>query len=173
MSRFITKPNSKIDKRIIFAFTILANFNDVELITQLISISWLKVVLTIVISIIIPCVSYFLYYRKYDKDFVNIKLSKKVAKYLDYSHFCFCGNNDMIILDFDIPKACKIIDEICNATIVPIEMRKPLYDKMCSIWTEYGGGSSYFVKVYTIPGFITEKWKRAIIEYKKYEIEND
>ena len=161
MRRFITKPNSKIDKRIIFAFTLLANFNAVELITQLISISWLKVVLTIVISIIIPCLSYYLYYIKYDENFVEMRLKEKVADFL-----CVPG-----LGCYDIPKACKLIDEICNATIVPIEERKFLYDQMCMIWTVYGGGSIY--KVYSVPGFITEKWKRAIIEYKKYEIEND
>ena len=160
MKRFITKPNSKIDKRIIFAFTILANFNSVEHITQLISISWLKVVLTIVISIIIPCLSYYLYYRKYDVDLVEMILKAKVADFLTY-----------LPGYYDIPKACKLIDKICNTTIVPIEERKFLYDQMCTIWTIYGGCSLY--KVYSVPGFITEKWKRAVVEYRKYEIEND
>lgn len=168
MKRFITKPYSKIDKRIILALCLLANPIIVSYVNSLISIDWLKVVLTIVISIIIPCLLYYLYYRKYDKDYVNLRLSKKVSTYLFESYIPELNRNF-----FDIPKACKIIDEICNATIVPIEHRKVLYDQMCRIWTECGGGSHYFVKIYTIPCFITEKWKRAVVEYRKYEIEND
>lgn len=159
MRRFITKPNSKIDKRIILALCLLANPIIVSYVNSLISIDWL--VLTIVISIIIPCLSYYLYYRKYDVNLVEMRLKAKVADFL-----CVPG-----LGCYDIPKACKLIDEICNATIVPIEERKFLYDQMCTIWTIFGGGSIY--KVYSVPGFITEKWKRAVVEYRKYEIEND
>ena len=161
MRRFITKPNSKIDKLIIFALIVLEIPYTVPLITSMTSIVWLQVVLTIVISIGTNLFPYYLYNRKYSPSFVELRLKEKVADFL-----CVPG-----LGCYDIPKACKLIDEICNATIVPIEERKFLYDQMCMIWTVYGGGSIY--KVYSVPGFITEKWKRAIIEYKKYEIEND
>lgn len=161
MKRFITKPNSKIDKLLILISIMLSVPVWVPLITSITSIVWLSVVLTIVISIVTNLIPYCLYYYRYSPSFVEMRLKEKVADFL-----CVPG-----LGCYDIPKACKLIDEICNATIVQIEERKFLYDQMCTIWTRYGGGSIY--KVYSVPGFITEKWKRAVVEYRKYEIEND
>lgn len=161
MKRFITRPNSKIDKLLILISIMLSIHLWVPLITSVTSIVWLSVVLTIVISIVTNLLPYCLYYYKYSPSFVEMRLKEKVSYFL-----CVPG-----LGCYDIPKACKLIDEICNATIVQIEERKFLYDQMCTIWTVYGGGSIY--KVYSVPGFITEKWKRAVVEYRKYEIEND
>lgn len=166
MKRFITRPNSKIDKRILLVIYLLSYINVSYLLYSDITTWWLDLILEVVTSTMILLIIGFLYYRKYDKDFVNIRLSEKVSSYLFVSYIPELNRNF-----FDIPKACKLIDEICNAIIVPIEQRKVLYDQMCRIWTECGGDSIY--KVYSVPVFITEKWKRAVIEYKKYEIDND
>ena len=161
MRRFITRPNSKIDKRIILALNIIAYINFSFTISSIFTTWWVQIILIIIIGVVVAFTYESLYYIKYDPSFVKMRLEAKVEDFL-----CVPG-----LGCYDIPKACKLIDEICNATIVQIEERKFLYDQMCTIWTVYGGGSIY--KVYSVPGFITEKWKRAVIEYKKYEIEND
>ena len=161
MRRFITKPNSKIDKRIILALNTLAYVVVSSISDSLFTTWWVQLILNIVIGVFVACLGESLYYIKYSPSFVEMRLKAKVADFLCVP----------VLGCYDIPKACKLIDKICNTTIVPIEERKFLYDEMCKIWTIYGGGSIY--KVYSVPGFITEKWKRAVIEYRKYEIEND
>lgn len=165
MRRFITKPNSKIDGFILgesitlltmhFNWWIVGQFKD-----KASDYWWIWLPTAIAFGVVITYTILYLYWNLYSPIFVEKRLKEKVADFLLVPlHGC---NN--------IPKACKLIDEICNATIVPIEERKVLYDQMCTIWTVYGCG---FYKVYSVPGFITEKWKRAVIDYKKYEIEND
>lgn len=161
MKRFITKPNSKIDKRIILALDIFAYIDVSCMLSSIFTTWWVQLILNIVIGVFVAFTYESLYYIKYSPSFVEMRLKAKVADFL-----CVPG-----LGCYDIPKACKLIDEICNATLVSIEERKFLYDQMCTIWTIYGGGSIY--KVYSVPGFIVEKWKRAIVEYRKYEIEND
>lgn len=166
MRRFITKPNSKIDNRILLFFNIFAYFCVSCLLCSYITTKWIELISEFIITIIIVFITVILYHRKYDQTIVILRLRNKVSAYLSDSY--------IIELDrqyFDIPKACKIINEICNATIVPIDERKPLYETMCQIWTVCGGGHIY--KVYTVPYFISERWKKAVVEYKKYEIEND
>lgn len=166
MKRFITRPNSKIDRFILsvlitlltmhFSWWIVGQFKD-----KANDYWWIWFPSIIAFGVVITFSIVYLYWTLYSPISVEMRLKEKVADFL-----CVPG-----LGCYDIPKACKLIDEICNATIVQIEERKFLYDQMCTIWTVYGGGSIY--KVYSVPGFITEKWKRAVIEYKKYEIEND
>lgn len=166
MKRFITKPNSKIDRFILsvlsilftmhFGWWIVGQFKDMAN-----DYWWIWVPAIIAYIVVITTAAFCKYGQKYSPSFVEMILKEKVADFL-----CVPG-----LGCYDIPKACKLIDEICNATIVSIEERKFLYDQMCTIWTIYGGGSIY--KVYSVPGFIVEKWKRAVVEYRKYEIEND
>ena len=66
--------------------------------------------------------------------------------------------------DSFLKNAPNVIDDIYKATLISIEERKPLFDVVCNIWIEEGK---------EIPPFITEKWKKAVIEYKKYEIWNN
>lgn len=171
MKRFITRPYSKIDRCILnvlisllsihFSWWIVGQFKDMAN-----DYWWIYLSTSIAFSVVIAYPIAYLYWILYSPIAVNIRLSKKVSAYL------FDRYKPQLIRNFfDIPKACKLIDEICNAIIVPIEQRKVLYDQMCRIWTECGGSSIY--KVYIVPGFITEKWKRAVVEYRKYEIEND
>lgn len=171
MKRFITRPNSKIDRLILsvlitlltmhFSWWIVGQFKD-----KASDYCWIWFPAIIAFSVVITFAIVYLYWILYSPIAVNIRLSEKVSSYLFVSYIPELNRNF-----FDIPKACKLIDEICNAIIVPIEQRKVLYDQMCRIWTECGGDSIY--KVYSVPVFITEKWKRAVIEYKKYEIDND
>lgn len=165
MRRFITKPNSKIDRFILgelitlltmhFSWWIVGQFKD-----KANDYWWIWFPSIIAFGVVIGYTIANLYWTLCSPIFVERRLKEKVEDFLLVPER---GCNE-------IPKACKLIDEICNATIVPIEERKVLYDQMCTIWTVYGCG---FYKVYSVPGFITEKWKRAVIDYKKYEIEND
>lgn len=166
MKRFITRPYSKIDRCILsvlntlltmhFSWWIVGQFKDMAN-----DYWWIWFPTIIAFSVVIPFAIGYLYWILYGPDAVEMRLIEKVSDFL-----CVPG-----LGCYDIPKACKLIDKICNATIVPIEQRKVLYDQMCRIWTVCGGNSIY--KVYSVPGFITEKWKRAVVEYRKYEIEND
>lgn len=61
-------------------------------------------------------------------------------------------------------KVIKLIDDICNATIVPIEDRKPLYDEVVKFLLDY------FHDGEKVQPLITKRWKMAVIEYKKYDI---
>lgn len=166
MHKYVTKPNSNIDNRILLFFDIFAYSCVCYLLGDFNTTWWLNLILEIIIAIIIVFITLTLYYRKYNKSTVLLRLMKKVNAFLNDSYIPELGRHY-----FDIPRACKIINEICNSTIVPIDQRKTLYDRMCQIWTVCGGG--YIYKVYTVPYFISERWKKAVVEYKKYEIEND
>lgn len=171
MKRFITRPNSKIDRLILsvlinlltmhFSWWIVGQFKDMAN-----DYWWIEIPAIIAFGLVITFAIVYLYWILYSPIAVNMRLINNVSTYLFYSYIPELNRNF-----FDIPKACKLIDKICNATIVPIEQRKVLYDQMCRIWTVCGGNSIY--KVYSVPVFITEKWKRAVVEYRKYEIEND
>ena len=60
----------------------------------------------------------------------------------------------------------KMIEHICKSTLVPIEERKTLFDEVCKYLIDNSPD-------HTIPGQVSVMWKRAVVEYRKYEIEND
>ena len=61
-------------------------------------------------------------------------------------------------------KVIKLIDVICNPTIVPIEDRKPLYDEVVKYLLEC------FPDGEKVQPLIAKRWKMAIVEYRKYDI---
>lgn len=157
MAKFITKPNSKFDDRFLFGVSVWSYFIFAILLSSVITTWWLVLLLDFLFVSILMFITLSLYQLRYNKNFVELRLYKKVSNYIIAN---YSGPASL----FDIPKACKIIDEICKATIVPIEERKLLFDKMCLVWLTEG---------HAVPNFIVEKWKRAQVEYRKFEIENE
>ena len=97
-----------------------------------------------------------LYWNLHSKEKKLERLQKKVYKHL-YTHYKSMNESKVI----------KLIDDICNATIVPIEDRKPLYDEVIKYLLDY------FPDYEEVQPLLSKRWKMAVIEYKKYEILND
>lgn len=158
MRKYITKPNSRIDKFILsvlimlivmhFHFWIDYQYRNLD------GFLWLTIPTNIGFGVVTICLTYLLYFNLHSKEKNLESLQNKVFKYL-YTPNRNAYNESSII---------KLIDDICNATIVPIEDRKPLYDEVVKYLLDY---FPYGEKVQPL---IAKRWKMAIVEYKKYDI---
>lgn len=158
MRRNITKYKSKIDRFIlsVLIMLIVMHFNfwiDYQF-RNLDGFLWLSIPTKIGFGVVTIFFTYLLYWNLHSKEKKIERLQKKVFKYL-YTPNRNAENESSII---------KLIDDICNATIVPIEDRKPLYKEVVKYLLDY------FPNCKEVQPLITKKWKMAVIEYKKYEI---
>lgn len=161
MRKYITKPNSRTDKVILFVLSMTSFMNCNVFCSTYIDIWWLNLIISLVCVVIVTSTTSVLYWNLYNEVHVKNRLLDKVHKYgklrTPYWHL----STKEFAYDSILKNAPNVIDDICKATLIPIDERKKLFDAVCNIWTEEGK---------EIPPFITEKWKKAVIEYKKYEI---
>lgn len=161
MRNYITKPNSRTDKVILFGLNITYFLNCNVFCSTYIDIWWLNMIMNFVCVVIFTFTTSFLYWNFYNEVHVKHRLLCKVLKYgklnTPYLHL----SKKKFAYESLLKNALKMIDDICKATLIPIDERKYLFDFVCNIWTEEGK---------EIPPFITKKWKKAVIDYRKYEI---
>ena len=163
MSRYITKPNSRTDKVILFVLVMASLLNCNVFCSTYIDIWWLNMIIVFVCGAIVSFTTSVLYWNLYCKEHVKIRLLDNVFKYCKLNVPYWHLSTKEFAYDSLLKNAPKLIDDICKATLIPIEERKHLFDVVCNVWTEEGK---------EIPGYIIKKWKMAVIEYKKYEIWN-
>ena len=161
MNKLVTKPYSRIDKVILIMLDMASLMNCNILCSIYIDIWWLNLIINFVCAVIVTFTTSVLYWSLYSEVHVKHRLLDKVLKYSKLNTPYWHLSTKKFSYDALLKNAPKVIDAICNATLIPIDERKKLFDVVCNIWTEEGK---------EIPPFITEKWKRAVIEYKKYEI---
>lgn len=164
MRSYVTKPNSRTDKVILFVLYLTNLFNCIILCSSYIDALWLKIIISFVYGAIVTLTTKIFYWNSYNEAHVKHRLLCKVLKYgklnTPYLHL----SKKKLAYESLLKNALKMIDDICKATLIPIDERKYLLDFVCNIWTEEGK---------EIPPPITKKWKKAVIEYKKFEIWND
>lgn len=158
MLKLVTKQYSRIDIFILsllimlivmhFYFWIDYQFRNLD------GFLWLTIPTKIGFVVVTTLFTYLLYWNLHSKEKKLLRLKKKVFKYL-YTPNRNAYNESSII---------KLIDDICNATIVPIEDRKPLYDEVVKYLIDY------FPDGEKVQPLIAKRWKMAIVEYKKYDI---
>ena len=157
MNRLVTKPYSRIDRFILSLLIMLIVMHFYFLLDyqyrNLDGFLWLTIPTKIGFVVVTILFTYFLYWNLHSKEKKLSRLKKKVFKYL-YIHYKSINESKII----------KLIDDICNATIVPIEDRKPLYDEAVKYLIEC------FPDGEKVQPLLAKRWKMAIIEYKKYEI---
>lgn len=158
---YITKPNSRTDKIILFVLSMASLMNCNVLCSTYIDIWWLSMIITLVCGVLVTFITSVLYWSLYSEVHVKHRLQDKVFKYGKLNTPYWHLSTKKFSYEYLLKNAPKLIDDICKATIIPIDERKQLFDAVCNIWTEEGKD---------IPPFITEKWKKAVIDYKKYEI---
>ena len=160
INKLLTKPYSRIDKFILSLLIMLIVMHFYFWLDYryryLDGFLWLTIPTKIVFVVVTISLTYLLYWNLYSKEKKLLRLQKKVFNQL-YTHYKSMNES----------KAIKLIDDICNATIVPIEDRKPLYDKVVKYLL------NYFPDYEEVQPSVTKRWKMAVIEYKKYEILND
>ena len=161
MRSYVTKPNSRTDKVILLVLDMASLMSCNVFCSTYIDIWWLNMIIVIVCGVIVTFATSVLYWNLYSEVHVEHRLQDKVLKYGKMNAPYWHMSEKEFNYDILVEKAPKLIDDICNATLIPIERRKILFDTVCNIWTEEGK---------EIPPFITKKWKKAVIEYRKYEI---
>ena len=164
MRKYITKPNSRTDKVILLVLDMTSLMSCNVFCSTYIDIWWLNMIIPIVCGSIVTFATSVLYWSLYSEVHVKNRLLVKVIKYGKLNTPYWHLGTKELAYDSLLKNAPNVIDDICKATLIPIDERKQLFDVVCNIWTEEGK---------EIPPFITEKWKKAVIEYKKYEILND
>lgn len=161
MRSYVTKPNSRTDNIILFVLSMTSFMNCNILCSTYIDIWWLNLIISFVCVVIVTFTTSVLYWNFYNEVHVKNRLLDKVFKYGKLNTPYWHLSTKELSYDSLLKNAPNVIDDICKATLIPINERKKLFDVVCNIWTEEGK---------EIPPFITEKWKKAVIEYKKYEI---
>ena len=161
MRKYITKPNSRTDNVILLALDMTSLFNCNVFCSTYIDIWWLSMIISIVCGSIVAFATSVLYWNLYSEVHVKNRLLVKVFKYGKFNTPYWHLSTKEFAYESFLKNAPKLIDDICKSTLIPIDERKYLFDFVCKIWTEEGK---------EIPPFITKKWKKAVIEYKKYEI---
>lgn len=161
MRRYITKPNSLTDERILIVLMMASLLNCILSCSTYIHIWWLNMIICFVWGVMVTFTISILYWNLYNEEHVKRRLLDKVFKYGKLNAPYWHLSTKEFAYDTLLKNAPKLVDDICKATLIPIDERKHLFDVVCNIWTEEGK---------EIPPFITEKWKRAVVEYKKYEI---
>lgn len=161
MRNYITKPNSRTDNIILLvlnmAFLMICNV----FCSTCIDIWWLNMIINFVCVVIVTYTTSVLYWNLYNEVHVKNRLLDKVVEYGKSNTPYWHLSTNKFSYESLLKNAPNVIYDICKATLIPIDERKKLFDVVCNIWTEEGK---------EIPPFITEKWKKAVIEYKKYEI---
>ena len=160
MNRFITNPNSKIDRLFLsvlitlitmhYSWWISGQFKDMAN-----DYWWIWFPTIIGFGVVITFAIVYLYWNLYSACKQLERLRHRTFKYL---YTPYEGLKESKVL--------KLIEDICKATNVPIEERKPLFDDVCNFYID-------FFPDHTISGQVSVMWKRAIIDYRKYEIWND
>ena len=157
MNKLVTKPNSRIDESILIVMDSIIFYHFISWILYQFRIfdRFLLVIIPIIIAfgVVIFLFTIYLYWNAYSKEKKLLRLQKKVFNQL-YTHYKSMNES----------KAIKLIDDICNATIVPIEDRKPLYDEVVKYLIEC------FPDCEKVQPLIAKRWKMAIVEYRKYDI---
>lgn len=161
MRSYITKPNSRTDKFILFVLSMTSFINCNVFCLTYIDVWWLNMIINFLCVVIFTLTTQILYWKLYSEVHVKHRLLGKVLKYGKFNTQYWHLSTKECAYDALLKNAPNVIECICKATIIPIDERKKLFDAVCNIWTEEGK---------EIPPFITEKWKKAVIEYKKYEI---
>lgn len=160
MNKLVTKPYSRIDESILIVMDSIIFYHFISWILYQFRIfdRFLLVIIPIIIAfgVVIFLFTIYLYCNVYSKEKKLSRLKKKVFNYL-YIHYKSINESKVI----------RLIYDICNATIVPIEDRKPLYDEVVKYLIEC------FPDGEKVQPLIAKRWKMAVIEYKKYEILND
>lgn len=155
MNKLITRPESKIDKVILTVLSMLTIFHFNIWLGNLYISLWLKLLTSFVFGLMVSFFFSTLYWNVHSEVKQLARLRHRTIKYL---YTPYEGLKESKVL--------KLIEDICKATNVPIEKRKPLFDEVSKFYID-------FFPDHTIPGQVTFMWKRAVVEYKKYEIEND
>ena len=154
MRRNITKYKSNIDSFILSLLIVLISVNFCSWLNyqfrNLDGFLWLIIPLEFAFGVVTTFFICLLYWNLHSKEKKLESLQKKVYKHL-YTHYKSMNESKVI----------KLIEDICNATNVPIEERKPLFDEVCKFYVDYYNA---------IPGYVILMWKKAVVEYKKYEI---
>lgn len=161
MNKLLTKPYSRIDKVILLVLDMTSIMSCNVFCSTYIDIWWLNMIIPIVCGVIVTITTSVLYWNLYSEVHVKNRLLDKVFKYGKLNAPYWHLSTKEFAYDLLLKNAPNVIDDICKATFIPIYERKQLFDAVCNIWTEEGK---------EIPPFITKKWKKAVIEYKKYEI---
>ena len=164
MRNYVTKPNSRTDKVILILLDMASLMYCNILCSSYIDIWWLNMIVPIVCVVIVTFTTSVLYWSLYSEVHMKHRLLEKVLKYSKLNTPYWHLSTKEFAYESLLKNAPNVIDDICKSTLIPIDERKQLFDAVCNIWTEEGK---------EIPPFITEKWKMAVIEYKKYEILND
>ena len=154
-NKLITRPESKIDKVILWVLIMLTVFHFNIWLGNLDMPLWLKLLTSFGFGVMVTFFISTLYWNVHSAYKQLARLRHRTLKYL---YTPYEGLKESKVL--------KLIEDICKATIVPIEERKPLFDDVCNFFID-------FFPDHTIPESVTLMWKKAIIEYKKYEIWND
>lgn len=155
MNKLITRPECKIDKVILWVLSMLTIFHFNIWLGNLDMSLWLKLLTSFLFGLMVAFFISTLYWNVHSEVKQLARLRHRTFKYLYTPHE---GLKESKVL--------KLIEDICKATNVPIEERKPLFDDVCNFYID-------FFPDHTIPGQVSVMWKKAVIEYKKYEIEND
>ena len=116
---------------------------------------WIWFPSIIAFGVVISFAIAYLYWNLYSACKQLERLEKRVLLFTNTSYERL-EENDVI----------KMIEHICKSTLVPIEERKTLFDEVCKYLIDNSPD-------HTIPGQVSVMWKRAVVEYRKYEIEND
>jgi len=154
-NKLITNPNSKIDSVILCVLVMLTVFHFNIWLEKFDIFLGLKLLTSFGFGIMITFFLSRLYWNVHSEVKQLLRLRHRTFKYLYTPYEGLKGS-----------KVLKLIEDICKATNVPIEERKPLFDDVSKFYIDFSPD-------HTIPEFVTLMWKKAIIEYKKYEIEND
>lgn len=155
-NKLVTRPNCKIDRVILCVLVMLTVFHFNVWIENFDMSVWLKLLTSFGFGIMVTFFISTLYWNVHSAYKQLARLRHKTLKYLYTPSYEGLKES----------KVLRLIEDICKATNVPIEERKPLFDDVCKYYID-------FFPDHTIPGQVSVMWKRAIIEYKKYEIWND
>ena len=155
-NKLITRPESKVDRVILCVLVMLTVFHFNTWLENLDMLSGLKFLTSLGFGVMVSFFISALYWNVHSEVKQLARLRHKTLKYLYTPSYEGLKES----------KVLKLIEDICKATIVPIEERKPLFDDVCNFFID-------FFPDHTIPESVTLMWKKAIIEYKKYEIWND
>lgn len=155
MNKLITRPECKLDRLILCVLTLLTIFHFNTWLDNLDMLIWLKLLTSFGFGIMVSFFISTLYWNVHSEVKQLARLKHRTLKYL---YTPYEGLKESKVL--------KLIEDICKATNIPIEERKPLFDDVSKYLSDNSPD-------HTIPESITLRWKKAIIEYKKYEIWND
>lgn len=146
MRRYITKPNSLTDKTILCVLNMASLLNCNVFCSTYIHIWWLNMIIGLVYGALVIFTTSILYCNVYDEVRVKHRFLDKVFKYGKFNAPYWHLSTKEFAYDTLLKNAPKLIDDICKATLIPIDERKLLFDVVCNIWTEEGQEIPPFVR---------------------------